>query len=160
MRTPRSWKREGRLLVIVDALGEPEGVETSSLDVFTADFVLQHPSLLEVFFRQASRKLPPKANASIAEAESTEEAFLRWKRSVDSRLLTPMLGRLIARGLLGQSGDGRLWLRPTGVPIAERVRSSLGDRELARLNAVASQVHDHRVESRRWLAAALGEGTS
>lgn len=155
MLTPRSWKRESRLLLIAVELSQAE--DASSADVFTVDFLLQHPSLLRSFARRGARSLPPAAEPSASETESSEEAFLRWKRSVGAQILTPMLGRLIARGLLSLSSQGRLAISPRGRQIADELREGLRPREQARLNIVAEEVRADEQGARVWLRDALAE---
>lgn len=156
MRTLRSWKRESRLLLIVAELSG-SGADTA-LEVLTVDFLLQHPSLLRRIVRHGASGLPAAAEPTAAEAESSEEDFLRWKRSVVDQVVAPMLGRLIARGLIAQSPAGGLVVRPLGENVADELRPGMNPREASRLRALAGQVQKDRAQAREWLQAALAEG--
>jgi hypothetical protein len=92
--------------------------------------------------------------------ESSEEAFLRWKRSVVEQIAAPMLGRLIARGLLARSSTGELSLQPRGQNVVETLRAGLRSSEATRLRAVSEQVDKNRPQARQWLQAALAEEPS
>src|SRR5262245_58269362 len=98
MRSPREKQREARLLLIVAALAGDDGAQ--AVDVFALDFLLQHPSLLALYLRGTRADLSASVAPGVTETESSEEALLRWKRSVGGRTLAPMIGRLIARGLI------------------------------------------------------------
>lgn len=155
MRTLRSWKREARLLLIVEALSKAG--EPSSSDAFMVDFLLQHPSLLSAFARHGTQKLPPAAEPHQTETESSEEALLSWKRSVGDQVLAPMLGRLVSRGLVGRSGDGRIAILPLGSQMANGLQKRLGTLEKARLEFVTQQVETDQHGAREWLREALAE---
>jgi len=155
MPTPRSWKRESRLLLIVAELSQEQHASTT--DVFTVDFLMQHPSLFRSFARRGARPLPALAEPSESETESSEEGLLRWKRSVGNQVLMPMLGRLVSRGLIAQSGDGRLAIRPRGLQAAKQLEGMLGRSEQSRLGVVAERVLTNERRAREWLRAALAE---
>jgi hypothetical protein len=157
MPTPRSWKREARLLLIVAELSKEEEGKAAVIDVFTVDFVLQHPSLLVSFASLGGHPLPVAAEPSAAEIETSEEVLLRWKRSVGDQVLAPMLGRLVSRGLVRQSGDNRVALRSHGIQVARQLERSLGQSEQARLGAVAKGVSENGHEAREWLRATLAK---
>lgn len=129
----------------------------SNADVFAVDFLLQHPSLLRPFARRSARSLPPAAEPPASEVESSEEALLRWKRSVGAQILAPMLGRLIARGLVTQSREGRLAILPRGKRAAQELQGSFGSPEQSRLMFVAEQIQADEQGARELLRAALAE---
>jgi len=129
----------------------------SNADIFSVDFLLQHPSLLGSFARRSARSLPPAAEPPASEIESSEEALLRWKRSVGPQILAPMLGRLIGRGLIAQSREGRLAILPRGKQVAQELRGSLGSPEQSCLGFVAEQIQADEQGAREWLRAALTE---
>lgn len=140
---------------------ELSGSQPASMsEILTVDFLLQHPSLLSRFARQGASSLPSAAEPSIAEMESSEEAFLRWKRSVVEQIAAPMLGRLIARGLVARSPTGELFLQPRGRKVVEALRASLRSSEATRLRAVSERVDMNRPQAREWLQAALAEEPS
>jgi hypothetical protein len=155
MRTLRSWKRESRLLLIVAELSQAR--MPSGADVLAADFLLQHPSLLASFARRSAGALPPIAEPPASEVESSEEALLRWKRSVGAQIVAPMLGRLIARGLIAQSREGRLVILPSGERAVQELRGRQGSPEQSRLGFVAEQIQADDQQAREWLRAALAE---
>lgn len=158
MRSSREKWREARLLLIIDALtGSGKGAE--AVDVFALDFLLQHPSLLLAFLQDSSLKLPPDVVPSVAETESSEEALLRWKRSVGGRILAPMIGRLVARGLVRRRTDGRFALEKRGEEVAKRLGRSAGDIEGERLPRLAGQVAMNPQAARQSLLAALAAGS-
>jgi hypothetical protein len=158
MRTLRSWKRESRLLLIIAELSGAR--PASALDVMTVDFLLQHPSLLRRFVRQSASSLPSGVEPSAEEAESSEETLLRWKRSLMAQVVSPMLGRLIARGLVAQSQAGDMSLLPHGRQIAGEIQATLRPSEVSRVQAVARQMGRDRPKAREWLRAALVEESS
>lgn len=92
--------------------------------------------------------------------ESSEEAFLRWKRSVVEQIAAPMLGRLIARGLVARSPVGELSLQPRGRKVVEALQAGLRSSEATRLRAVSERVDLNRPQAREWLQAALAEEPS
>jgi hypothetical protein len=139
--------------LIVAALTGDNGAQ--AVDVFALDFLLQHPSLLAPYLRSAKADFPPDAVPGAAETESSEEALLRWKRSVGSRTLAPMVGRLIARGLIRRAPIGRLALTSRGVEVAEALRRAGGAIDGERLPRLAAHVSRNPVASRQALFAAL-----
>jgi hypothetical protein len=152
----RTWRRESRLLLIVAELAKAS--PATMQDVLTVDFLLQHPSLLNRFPFEDVASLPSSVRPSDAETDSSEEALLRWKRSVLDRILHPMIGRLIARGLITGSDGGSFRLHPRSQRVAEQLRESLGEQELARLQLVGAQVAAASSDdASAWLRAALGE---
>jgi len=156
MKSAREKRREARLLLIIDAVSR-EGRAAEAVDVFALDFLLQHPSLLRTYLRGTRLELPPEAVPSPTETESSEEALLRWKRSVGSRALAPMIGRLIARGLIRRGSGGRFEVAPRGDEAIERLRGSTGSIERTRLPKLAAQVAKNPSVARQSLLAALAE---
>lgn len=159
MRSAREKRREARLLLIIAALAE-EGKAAEAVDVFALDFLLQHPSLLRSYLRGTKLRLPPDAVPSATETESSEEALLRWKRSVSGRTLAPMVGRLIARSLVRRRPGGRFELAARGDEAAEQLRGSTGAIERERLPKLAAQVAKNPSVARQSLLAALAEEAS
>jgi hypothetical protein len=153
MWSPREKQREARLLLIVAALAEDDGAQ--AVDVFALDFLLQHPSLLVPYLRGAKAHLPPHAVPRSAETESSEETLLRWKRSVGGRTLAPMVGRLIARGLIRRATGGRFSLTPRGVKAVEELSATGGAIDGERLPGLAAYVSQNPAVSRQALFAAL-----
>lgn len=156
MRSAREKRREARLLLIIAAVAK-EGKAAEAVDVFTLDFLLQHPSLLRTYLRGTKLQLPPEAVPSATETESSEEALLRWKRSVGARALAPMIGRLIARGLVRRGSGGRFEVAPRGDEAIERLRGSTSSIERKRLPKLAAQVAENPLIARQSLLAALAE---
>lgn len=153
MRSLREKQREARLLVIVAALAGDDGAQ--AIDVFALDFLLQHPSILTPYLRGANAALPSGAAPGPTEAESSEEALLRWKRSVSSRVLAPMVGRLIARGLIRRAPSGRFAPTSRGVEVANNLAGAGGSIDGLRLPRLAAQISKNPVASRQALLAAL-----
>jgi hypothetical protein len=153
MRSPREKQREARLLVIVAALAGDDGAQ--AIDVFALDFLLQHPSILAPYLRGAKADLPSDAAPGAAEAESSEEALLRWKRSVSGRVLAPMVGRLIARGLICRAPSGRFAPTSRGVEVVNNLGGAGGSIDGLRLPRLAAHISQNPVASRRALLAAL-----
>lgn len=142
--------------MIIDAVSK-EGGAAEAVDVFALDFLLQHPSLLRTYLRGTRLQLPPEAVPSATETESSEEALLRWKRSVGSRALAPMIGRLIARGLVRRRSGGRFEVASRGDEAIERLRGSTGSIERERLPLLAAQIVESPLVARQSLLAALAE---
>ncbi|MGI8730456.1 MAG: hypothetical protein ACR2LK_10785 [Solirubrobacteraceae bacterium] len=141
MPDARVWAREARLLIVVNA-GTRTPNHSDVDDVLAADFLLQHPSLLIRFadlLGDGSRfwLLP-----SASEADSTEEALLRWKRAVAARVVAPMLGRLIARGLVTHDRLGTLRVTPHGMATAVRAAAQLEPMRLERIERTAAAFRD------------------
>jgi hypothetical protein len=157
MRSPREKQREARLLLIISALTEGDGAQ--AVDVFALDFLLQHPSLLIPYVRGTKANLPPHAVPGSAETDSSEEALLRWKRSVGDRTLAPMIGRLIARGLVRRVTNGRFSLTSRGIEAVEELLASDGAIEGERLPGLAAHLSQNRAASRQALFAALGDAS-
>jgi hypothetical protein len=127
-------------------------------EVVAIDFLLQHPSLLHAFLRNGPAALPLAAEPSPAETDASEEAFLRWKRSAVDEVAVPMLGRLIARGLLARSSPDALVLLPRGAKAARELRSRVGGSEISRLSVIGEQVVDgDPTRAGVWLRSALAE---
>jgi hypothetical protein len=159
MRSDRERWREARLLLIVAALSEGES-SAEAVDVFALDFLLQHPSLLRAFLRSSKLELPANVVPSEVEAESSEEALLRWKRSVSARILAPMVGRLIARGLIRRRPRGQFELAIRGEEIAKQLRQVTGGIERERLARLAALLAMDPRAARQSLLAALAEGSN
>jgi len=153
MRSSREKQREARLLLIVAALAQDDGAQ--AVDVFAMDFLLQHPSLLAPYLRGTKADLPPDAVPGAAETESSEEALLRWKRSVGGRTLAPMVGRLIARGLICRVPTGRFALTSRGVEVVADLGGAGGPIDGERLPRLAAHASRNPVASRQALLAAL-----
>src|SRR4051812_3332859 len=107
MQTARARRREARLLVAVATLGRQNRSRAADLDDLLAlDFLLAHPATLLAFIDLDHSSWPEGARPSARETQSTEETFLRWKRSVALEAAGPMLGRLLARRLIAWDRDG------------------------------------------------------
>lgn len=159
MRSDRERLREARLLLIVAALSEGDS-SAEAVDVFALDFLLQHPSLLRAFLRSSKFDLPANVAPSEVEEESSEEALLRWKRSVSARILAPMVGRLISRGLIRRGPRGHFELAMRGEEIAKQLRQVTGGIERERLASLAALLAMNPQAARQSLLAALAEGSS
>jgi hypothetical protein len=153
MRSPREKQREARLLVIVATLAGDDGAQ--AVDVFALDFLLQHPSLIAPYLRGAKADLPPDAAPRAAETDSSEEALLRWKRSVSGRILEPMVGRLIARGLIRRAPTGRFAPTSRGVQVVDALGGAGGSIDGLRLPGLAAHLSQNPAASRQALLAAL-----
>jgi hypothetical protein len=88
-------------------------------DLVALDFLLQHPSIFAPFVGRSAGLKNGGILPAVSERESSEEALLRWKRAVGPAVVTPMLGRHIARGLIRHDGLG-LRLTQRGAAIAHR----------------------------------------
>jgi hypothetical protein len=153
MQTLRSWKREGRLLAIIAEFSATGG--PSFEQVVLTDFLLQHPSLLADIARDLGRSLPDEAEAREVEIDSSEEALLAWKRAVGARPLLPMLGRLIARGLIRARLPEGFALTPRGEEIAASLSRLPGSSERSRLATVSSWTENDEESLRARLRALL-----
>lgn len=137
MATPRTWQREARLLLTVAEL-DHAGLGAGIDDVTAVDFLLQHPLALTRFAKRATDQWARSLLPTQDEAESAEEAFLRWKRSVAPRVVAPLVGRLIGRGLVTKTPQQTLILTDLGEKTQQRLRESLADdysERLVRLGA-------------------------
>jgi hypothetical protein len=131
-------------------------------DLLAFDFLLAHPAVLRAFIDLDGDAWPEAARPAANEVESSEEAFLLWKRSLALEAAAPLLGRLLARGLIVWNGS--LALAPTDLggrladellrafPDSERERADRTAREFA---ALGSLTHDRL---RRSLAEELADG--
>lgn len=154
----RSWARDGRLIVVLAAGTRAEAI--SDLEGLPAvDFLLQHPSALERFARFSDPAWAPATLPSVQEAESSEEALLRWKRSVASDVVVPMLGRLIGRGLVRRQGL-TLTLTPTGADAATQLAEGMGADRRDRVKLVTAEFRADPEQARRRSLNALSEGRS
>jgi hypothetical protein len=136
MPDPRAWAREARLLLILNA-GTRAPQYSDVDDVLAADFLLQHPSLLVRFAGLADEggRFWPLPSAS--EADSSEEALLSWKRAVGTRVVAPILGRLIGRGLVTHRRLGALHMTPQGMRTAAGAAAQLDPMRLDRIERTA-----------------------
>jgi len=153
MRSPREKQREARLLLIIGALAGDDDVQ--AVDVFALDFLLQHPSLLARYLRGIRADLSAGVAPGAAETESSEEALLRWKRSVGGRALAPMVGRLIARRLIRRTPTGGFALTSRGVETVSDLGGAGGSIEGERLPGLATHATRNPAASRQALLVAL-----
>lgn len=148
MAAPRTWQREARLLLTVAEL-DHGGHGATVDDVVAVDFLLQHPLALTRFAR-AHDRWPSSVLPTQDEAESTEETFLRWKRSVAQGVVTPLLGSLIGRGLVARTPQQTLRLTDLGEEVRDRLQEFLADEYSERLVRLGSEFSaDSRSASRR-----------
>lgn len=137
MAAPRTWQREARLLLTVAEL-DHRGLGAAINDVAAVDFLLQHPLALMQFATRDTDQWPSSVLPTQDEADSAEETFLRWKRSVAQRVVAPLVGRLIGRGLVTRTPQQTLVLTDLGEEIQEQLRAFLADdygERLVRLGA-------------------------
>jgi hypothetical protein len=155
MPDARAWAREARLLIVLNA-GTRAPQQSSVDDVLAADFLLQHPSLLVRFADLAEDGPRFWSLPSASEADSAEEALLRWKRAVGARVVAPMLGRLIARGL-ATHGRGALHVTAHGVATAAGAAAQLDPRRLERIVRTAETFRDDPSAAHERLRRVLAE---
>jgi hypothetical protein len=124
MPEARVWAREVRLLIVLNA-GTRAPHRSDVDDVLAADFLLQHPSLLLRFADHDDGGWRFWLRLSASEIDSTEETLLGWKRAVAVRVVAPMLGRLIARGLATHDGLGALHVTSPGKATAAGAAAQL-----------------------------------
>jgi len=141
------------LLLIVAALAGDD--DAQAVDVFALDFLLQHPSLLALYLRGTKADLSAGVVPGATETESSEEALLRWKRSVGGRTLAPMVGRLIARGLIRRTPTGGFALTSRGGEAVSDLGGAGGSIEGERLPRLAAHASRNPAASRQALLAAL-----
>lgn len=138
MATTRTWRREARLLLAVAELAQA-GRAAAIEDVLALDFLMQHPSVLTAFAELGDEPWPAWSLPSVAEAQSSEEALLRWKRSAGASLVAPLLGRLVGRGLVTQAARGVLVVTDVGRVVGDRLRGAVSDEERERLALAAGE---------------------
>ncbi len=141
MPDARIWAREARLLILLNS-GTRSPHHSTVDDILAADFLLQHPSLLVRFAEPVEDGWRIWSLPSSAEADSTEEALLRWKRAVGARVIAPMLGRLIARGLATHRRIGALRVTSRGVATATGAAAHLEPTRLERIERMAGTFRD------------------
>ncbi len=115
----------------LDALSELDGL-------VAVDFLLQHPPVLERFAPLSERAWASMVLPSTQEAQSSEEAFLRWKRSVAGRVVVPMLRRLIGRGLVERRW-AFLALTPSGAEATQKLTEVMAPDRRRRAAVIAAQ---------------------
>lgn len=158
MTSLREWKRELRLLLIVSEIADHGTADV--VDVLAADFLLQHPSLLPSFAARGAASLPIDADVPASEVHSSEEAFLRWKRSVGDQAVAPMLGRLFARSLLTREGETGVRLTSAGKSLIANREQMLRSKDRSRLTFVVEQSRIGRAVTLERLRGALAEAAS
>jgi hypothetical protein len=141
MPDARTWAREARLLIVLNA-GTRVPHHSDVDDVLAADFLLQHPSLLVRIADLVADGWRFSSLPSASEADSTEEALLRWKRAVGARVVAPMLGRLIARGLVTHGHLGALRVTPHGMATAADAEEQFEPTHLERVKVTAAAFRD------------------
>jgi hypothetical protein len=137
MPDARAWAREARLLIVLVA-GTRDASQSDIEDVLAVDFLLQHPSLLGPFVELADEEWQLGSLPSASEAESSEEALLRWKRVVGARVVAPMLGRIIARGLATHRPNGTLHGTSLGVVMAAEMSGRIDPERVRRAQRTAA----------------------
>jgi hypothetical protein len=146
MASTRAWLREGRLLLIIASGTRPDGTSTID-DLLAVDFLLQHPSMLTAFADLSSQHWQVWSLPLSAEAQSSEEALLRWKRAVGASVVAPMLGRLIARGLIAHRPSGELRLTARGGGVAQRISEDVDLAQRDRITLAAAEFRDDSDEA-------------
>lgn len=159
MTTTRAWLREGRLLLIVASGTRPDGASTVD-DLLAVDFLLQHPSMLTAFADASSPHWRDWSLPSSSETQSSEETLLRWKRAVGASVVAPMLGRLIARGLIAHRWSGELRLTARGGSVAQRMSEAVGVAQRDRIALAAAEFRDGSDEAHDRLRFILEDRTS
>jgi hypothetical protein len=161
MSRTRAKRREARLLVAVAMLARQNngrGVELD--DLLGLDFLLSHPAALRTFIGLNGSGWPKGALPSDHEAASSEETFLRWKRSVALEAAAPLLGRLLARKLIAWSGDAELVTTDTGSRLAVELTEVIGARERERVDRLALEFVAEGAQAHERLRRSLTEGTN
>lgn len=158
MPDTRAWAREARLLIVLDA-GTREPHQSVVEDVLAIDFLLQHPSVLVRFAGFAADDHLSGNLPSISEADSTEEALLGWKRAVSARVIAPMLGRLIARGLVTHARLGILIMTPQGLLAAVDLAERFSAPQVARIEQAASAFRADATRAHERIRIALAEAS-
>jgi len=158
MMGARAWLREGRLLLIVARGTRPDGTSTVD-DLLAVDFLLQHPSVLTTFASQSSQDAQSWSLPSPAETQSSEEALLRWKRAVGTSIVAPMLGRLIACGLITHHASGELRLTAHGNGVVQQLSEGVDLTQQTRIALVAAEFRDGPDEAHNRLRLVL-EGSA
>jgi hypothetical protein len=156
MPDARTWAREARLLIVLNA-GTRAPHQSEVVDLFAADFLLQHPSLLVRFANLAGDGWRFSSLPSSSEADSTEEALLRWKRAVGARVVAPMLGRLVARGLATHDRPSALRVTAHGTATAAGVAAQLEPMRLERIDRTAAAFRDNPLGAHERLRLVLAE---
>ncbi len=156
MAAARMRLREARLLLVIGAL-ERENREAMLADVLAVDFLLAHPAVLKAFIALDHALWPEGVRPSPGESDSSEETFLRWKRSVSGRVLAPLLGRLVARALVTQPRPGGLALSEAGVHAAAACAAILDAEEGERVRLCAGTFLSDRAGALERLRRSLVE---
>lgn len=141
MPDARVWAREVRLLIVLST-GTRAPHHSDVDDVLAVDFLLQHPSLLVGFADLVDGGWRVWSLPSASETDSTEETLLRWKRAVGARVVAPMLGRLIARGLATHHSSGALRVTSHGRATAAGAAAQLEPMRLERIERTAFAFRD------------------
>jgi hypothetical protein len=159
MSRNRIARREARLVVTIHELTADRSSAAID-DVLAIDFLLQHPAALRNFISLDEPPWPSASHPTPAEIDSSEEVFLRWKRSTVFRTLAPLLGRLIGRGLVTRPLPAGLALTRRGTKTSAVLSSALGTDERDRLaTAVSMFLHDADAAHDR-LRSAINEQTT
>lgn len=130
----------------------------SDLDgLLATDFLLQHPSVLERWARLSDHEWTTALLPSSQEAESSEEALLRWKRSVAGGVVVPMLRGLIGRGLVERQGVV-VGLGRKGLDAAGRLSAAMAPDRRDRVKLVTAEFRADPAWARQRLWSALADG--
>jgi hypothetical protein len=156
MRDLRTWAREGRLMVVL-ACGTREPQVSDVDGLMAVDFLLQHPSVLQRFARLSDHGWRPDVMPRVTETDSSEEALLRWKRTVAGGVVVPMLRRLIGRGLVERRGIA-LGVTALGVSIADLV-AEMTSEQRGRVELLAADFRTDPEVARERLTSALLMGS-
>lgn len=126
-------------------------------DVLALDFLIQHPSVLTMFIKLSDEPWPTQSIPSIAEAQSSEETLLKWKRSIGVSILAPALGRLIGRGLVRYASRRGFMITDVGLKVSDRLGDAVSNEERERLMLTARDFARNATAARERLRRSLIE---
>jgi hypothetical protein len=159
MVSPRTWRREARILLVVRELTQTCG-SAAVEDILALDFLLQHPSALAAFVKLGKEPWPTQSLPTLSEAQSSEETLLRWKRSIATAIVAPVLGRLVGRGLISHTSPDTLIVTDPGLLVGNRVITALSDEGRERLMLTVRDFAADPPAGRERLRRSLIEGIS
>lgn len=144
--------------MVVLACGTREPRVSDVDGIMAVDFLLQHPSVLQRFARLSDHGWRPDVMPRVTETDSTEEALLRWKRSVAGGVVVPMLRRLLGRGLVERRGI-TLGVTALGVSTADQLAAEMTSEQRGRVELLAADFRTDPEVARTRLTSALLTGS-
>ena len=114
-----------RMLLLIEAISARSGTLDGLTKLAKLDFLIRYPNMLRRLLRADGVDITNvEATDVLPLAEPVESRMIRYKYGPWDNLYYPLLGALLAKGLIESTdGHGRLSLRPT--PLGSEVAAAL-----------------------------------